>query len=143
MKLLPSAVWAGVLFALIAAGTWTLTAGEKAASTDVEPLPVSEVCLDAGMTEAAKGGKPKPTSCCDPRLQPGACGNPFCFEGASCCSDGVWRCNQANGSPVCSLGKACDPGPGTCEEPCGGKGDSCSTGDDCCSGTCGKNGRCR
>jgi len=35
--------------------------------------------------------------CCDPNDQPGVNGNPFCFEGATCCADGVWRCNNASG----------------------------------------------
>jgi len=85
------------------------------ASADVEPL---GQCLADGselrIEPVAKGGngkgkgpKPKPEACCDPDAQPGVGGNPFCFEGASCCSDGNWRCNNADGSPSCSLGQVC------------------------------------
>ena len=42
-------------------------------------------------------------SCCDPAEQPGFNGNPLCFEGATCCADGVWRCNNFDGSPDCPL----------------------------------------
>jgi hypothetical protein len=44
----------------------------------------------------------RPT-CCDPTEEPGVNGNPLCFEGHTCCSDGEWRCNNANGSPSCAL----------------------------------------
>ena len=37
--------------------------------------------------------------CCDPSAQPGANGKPHCFEGATCCKDGRWRCIEADGSP--------------------------------------------
>ncbi|GJM26845.1 MAG: hypothetical protein DHS20C16_32600 [Phycisphaerae bacterium] len=46
--------------------------------------------------------------CCDPADEPGVGGNPFCFEGASCCADGTWACNNANGTPSCDLGLVCD-----------------------------------
>lgn len=42
-------------------------------------------------------------SCCDPAEQPGYNGNPPCFEGATCCGDGVWRCNNFDTSPNCPL----------------------------------------
>ena len=85
---------------------------------------------------AKGGGKPPADACCDPDLEPGTNGNPFCFEGHSCCSDGVWRCNNPDATP------SCDPGH-VCNGSCGAKGESCATGAECCSGTCGKNGRCR
>jgi len=62
---------------------------------------------------AAKGGKGGGggggggAACCDPALQPGVGGNPLCFEGATCCSDGNWRCNNPDGSPSCTVGKVC------------------------------------
>lgn len=65
------------------------------------------------MTEVKKGGngggkgKPKPGGCCDPALEPGANGNPFCFEGHSCCSDGRWRCNNPDATPSCTAGTVC------------------------------------
>jgi hypothetical protein len=52
-------------------------------------------------------------SCCDPAEEPGHNGNPLCFEGATCCADGVWRCNNFDGSPDCPL----TPLPNEAEEP--------------------------
>lgn len=49
-------------------------------------------------------------ACCDPDEMPGVNGNPICFEGATCCGDGVWRCNQGDGSPDCPL-LAAEPTP--------------------------------
>lgn len=40
-------------------------------------------------------------ACCDPDEEPGFNGNPVCFEGATCCANGEWRCNQGDGSPSC------------------------------------------
>jgi hypothetical protein len=48
-----------------------------------------------------------PDRCCDPSLEPGAGDNPFCFEGASCCANGEWACNQGDGSPSCVTGPVC------------------------------------
>lgn len=42
-------------------------------------------------------------TCCDPDEMPGVNGNPLCIEGATCCGDGVWRCNKGDGSPDCPL----------------------------------------
>jgi hypothetical protein len=63
--------------------------------------------------EECKGGQ-----CCDPTLQPGVGGNPICFEGTTCCNDGTWRCNQADGSPSCPgpVGDVCDE-PSSCCDP--------------------------
>ncbi len=44
--------------------------------------------------------------CCDPNAEPGVGSNPTCFEGATCCSDGQWRCNEGDGSTTCD--EACD-----------------------------------
>ncbi len=80
-------------------------------------------------------GKPPKLACCDPALEPGQNGNPFCFEGHSCCTDGTWRCNNPDATPSCDLGEVCEAG-------CGSRGDSCSGGSECCSGSC-KGGRCK
>lgn len=42
-------------------------------------------------------------ACCEPAKQPGFNGNPPCFEGATCCGNGEWECNNANGTPNCPL----------------------------------------
>ena len=42
-------------------------------------------------------------ACCKPELEPGVGGNPLCFEGHTCCSDGEWRCNNVSGNPTCAL----------------------------------------
>lgn len=68
------------------------------------------VLMQPTATVAAKGGGGKgggEPKCCDPARQPGVGGNPFCFEGATCCSDGQWRCNNANGTPSCTAGQVC------------------------------------
>ena len=54
-----------------------------------------------------QGGGP-PAQCCDPADEPGVNGNPFCFEGHTCCVEG-WRCNNADTSPSCrrGLGEVC------------------------------------
>ena len=88
----------------------------------------------APFTPARKGG-PK-TKCCDPADEPGVGGNPFCFEGHTCCLDGRWRCNNADGSP------SCDPGE-VCAEGCADRNEACNADPDCCSGDCKSNGRCR
>lgn len=46
---------------------------------------------------------------------------PFCFEGSTCCSNGQWMCNNADGSSACPL-------------DCSSKG-SCRNGQTCPSGT--------
>jgi len=64
--------------------------------------------------------------CCDPADKPGVGNNPPCFEGASCCADGSWACNNPDGSPSCLPGKECD-------EICGGfAGIPCSDPNDFC-----------
>lgn len=81
-----------------------------------------------------KGKPAPPPACCDPALEPGANGNPLCFEGHTCCSDGRWNCNNPDGTPSCTAGTVC--------EDCVSNGDSCSSNADCCSGKC-KGSRCR
>ncbi|MDH3591866.1 MAG: hypothetical protein OER88_08315, partial [Planctomycetota bacterium] len=73
------------------------------------------------------GGKPKPgDACCDPALEPGQNGNPWCFEGHRCCDDGSWGCNNPDGSASCATGDVCDGS-------CASNGASCSSNGDCCS----------
>ena len=80
------------------------------------------------------GGKGGKTACCDPAAEPGTGGNPFCFEGHTCCSDGQWRCNNADATPSCNPGEVC--------VDCTPNGGPCDSDDDCCSGRC-KGGKCR
>ena len=77
-----------------------------------------------------------PTSCCDPALEPGVGGNPFCFEGHSCCASGQWACNNADATPSCPPGEVCPAG-------CAQKNEACDADEDCCSGNCKRNGRCK
>lgn len=87
--------------------------------------------------ERVEAGKPAPPSaCCNPALEPGTNGNPFCFEGHSCCADGIWRCNNPDATPSCPPGEVCDGA-------CGAKNDPCVAHEDCCSGVCKPNGRCK
>jgi len=94
-----------------------------------DDLLVGPESLDA----TAMGGS---TKCCDPALEPGVNGNPLCFEGHTCCANGQWQCNNADGTPSCSGGQVCG-------STCGGPGASCNSGADCCSGQCKGNHRCR
>ena len=73
--------------------------------------------------------------CCDPDVEPGVGANPTCFEGATCCSDGQWQCNQGDGSTTC------DEVGDECGQVCGGisglpcdQGQFCklNTGECCC-----------
>jgi hypothetical protein len=102
-----------------------------------ELLALAGNCTAAQEPLALDGkGKPPREACCDPALEPGANGNPLCFEGHTCCFDGVWRCNNPDGSPSCKAGEVCPAG-------CGSRGDACTVAGDCCSQVCGKNGRCK
>jgi len=66
------------------------------------------------------------SACCDPLTQPGEGENPTCFEGATCCDNGQWRCNASDGSNTCNaIGEACT-------QVCGGLvGLSCDAGNYC------------
>lgn len=48
-------------------------------------------------------------SCCNPGKKPGVNDNPPCFEGATCCANGDWECNQGNGLPNCPTLSPTDP----------------------------------
>jgi hypothetical protein len=116
-----------VLFAILGLAAVAVAA---IVSPDVSsPAPANPAPLDppVGITPAAS------TLCCDPTLEPGTGGNPPCFEGHTCCSDGFWRCNNADGTPGCTV----------CGTACGARNTPCSTGADCCSGVCKPNGRCK
>ena len=97
------------------------------------------VVLDLGTADTSRLTSPEiipvagGTSCCDPALEPGTNGIPFCFEGHTCCADGQWRCNNSDGTPGCTA----------CGATCGLSGASCTAGSDCCSGVCKGNHRCR
>jgi hypothetical protein len=52
-------------------------------------------------------GEARRISCCDPNTEPGTHGLPFCFEGASCCANGTWACNEGDGSTTCPGRKLC------------------------------------
>jgi len=73
--------------------------------------------------------------CCDPADEPGTNGNPFCIEGHTCCADGTWRCNNADGTPSCEATSTACP---TCcpadEEPGVGGNPICFEGHACCDG---------
>lgn len=80
-------------------------------------------------------GEPQPIeACCNPADKPGTGPNPACIEGATCCADGTWQCNQGTGEPACDnnegvcLGYACDPA----DEPGTGDNQPCFEGATCC-----------
>jgi hypothetical protein len=103
----------------------------------------SLVALLAGLAAAATGcdddsigkGQSPSTACCNPEEEPGAGGSPLCVEGASCCADGTWSCNDADGSSacdqaqgVCTATACCDPA----EQPGVGGRPYCTEGATCC-----------
>ena len=109
----------------VALGGWMVLSAGGSEAVDTEEL-----------FSPMQKGKGKPGGgCCDPSLEPGVGGNPLCFEGHSCCASGAWQCNNADGSPSCSLGMPCNA-------ECVSVGDACSDDADCCSNRC-KGGRCK
>jgi hypothetical protein len=85
-------------------GTWQCNSGDGSNTCANSTGAVGDVCSE-----------PK---CCDLADQPGTNGNPFCFEGASCCGDGTWQCNSGNGSSTCGDvggGAICEPQPSACD----------------------------
>lgn len=63
----------------------------------------------SGVAVAASGQCRQP-ACCDPDTMPGGAIVPPCFEGASCCADGTWACNQGDGTSTCNApGTVCEP----------------------------------
>jgi len=79
---------------------------------------------------------PKDVLCCDPSQEPGTNGNPFCFEGHTCCGDGTWACNDASGNSSCPADvgtgevciTCCDPS----QEPGMNGNPFCIEGHTCC-----------
>jgi hypothetical protein len=117
-------------WAILSAGDST-TAPSRAADANATEWSSSPETTDL-FTPAAGGGS---TKCCDPSQEPGVGGNPLCFEGHTCCSDGVWRCNNADATPSCDPGTECGV--------CGLSGAPCTSPADCCSGRCKGSGTCR
>lgn len=114
--------------------------------------------LASACSSQGDGAATPSPSCCQASEQPGTNGNPICIEGASCCADGRWACNEGDGSPACSGGvcekaveTCCDPAlePGTNGHPfciegascCADGAWTCNEGDG--SSTCGAGGVCR
>lgn len=99
---------------------------------------------EAGMKKAGMRCAPaEQGSCCDPRLEPGSNGNPFCLEGHACCPNGSWSCSIGDGRTfpcgnellVNPEGKACDSPPRCCEprlEPGTNGNPACFGGHGCC-----------
>ena len=55
--------------------------------------------------------------CCDPNERPGALRNPLCAAHATCCDDGLRRCDLEDGEPACPGGVGQE-----CVQICGGAG---------------------
>lgn len=85
-------------------------------------------CLaDAVGVNVAHTGACVDVDCCDPADQPGVGDNPTCIEGASCCADGQWGCNEGGGESTCDT--LCGQG----DEVCGGiAGIQCTGPNDFC-----------
>ena len=137
------------LLALVSSGLVMVSLGDSVAeSNPTSPAPqVDESAAGLEWTEDATehgalftpvkkpGGGPPSGECCDPALEPGVGGNPFCFEGHTCCPGG-WQCNYPDGTPACSKpGEVCPAG-------CASVGEACSVDSDCCFNKC-KGNRCR
>jgi hypothetical protein len=73
------------------------------------PVPACDDGDDPDDGGADDGGETPETSCCDLDERPGEGGTLPCIEGASCCQDGTWSCNEGDGSPTC------DPYGGVCQ----------------------------
>ena len=133
-----------LLFALPLVVVGVAAAAEPAvAPAPAAPKAPCALVLDLGQPAADLMSPLDPTdmtpvagddSCCDPALEPGTNGNPFCFEGHSCCANGNWQCNNPDATPSCAV---CGGG------GCGLSGSACTSNAQCCSGKCKGNGRCR
>jgi hypothetical protein len=81
--------------------------------------------------------EPPTKACCNPDEEPGLGENPPCVEGATCCADGEWACNEGDGRSTCEVlctGKPCGIGSKGCsaneycERPVGACDDANVTG---------------
>ena len=80
-------------------GTWACSIG------DGQTFPCGGELIQGPFGEACE-------ACCDPALEPGTNGNPYCFDGATCCANGTWSCNLGIGQPSCDeVGVVCDVAP--------------------------------
>jgi hypothetical protein len=65
----------------------------------------------AAGVSVAEAGECEEEICCDAADEPGVGDNPTCVEGASCCADGEWKCNDGLGSSSCDApGTPCNAG---------------------------------
>jgi len=88
------------------------TAACLAPIDDTESVTHSEDELQSAHARPLTAAVKPVKDCCDPADEPGTNGNPLCFEGASCCADGSWACNNGDGSSSCdATGQACSPAP--------------------------------
>ena len=72
--------------------------------------------------------------CCDPLDEPGMFGNPECFEGATCCANGAWQCNDNLAVSTCAAdGVVCEGCCNPLDEPGAFGNPECATGATCCS----------
>jgi hypothetical protein len=82
---------------------------------------------------SAQGTTDPVLACCDPADEPGSFNNPPCFEGATCCSSGDWRCNDHDGSSSCpAVGVVCDHCCDPADEPGSHGNPPCFEGATCC-----------
>ena len=74
-------------------------------------LSVAIVALVGGCKDDDQGRRGDPLAqCCNPLAEPGVGDNPTCVEGATCCADGTWACNEGDGSSTCAgQGAVCQP----------------------------------
>ncbi len=56
------------------------------------------------------GSETGPTTCCEPM------DGPPCIEGATCCIDGTWACNEGGGRPTCDEGVLCESPDECCDQ---------------------------
>jgi len=84
-------------------GTWACNNGDG-----------SNSCIQNYGVLSGADGRICDVSLCDPDEKPdGRNGGEICIEGASCCPDGTWACNNGDGSNACVVGGGgvflCDP----------------------------------
>ncbi len=96
----------------------------------------NECVASAAGVSVAEAGACEEEICCAEAEEPGFGDNPLCFEGASCCADGEWKCNNGDGSPSCDeAGTPCKAEEICCDaagEPGIGGNPTCFEGASCC-----------